>query len=274
MQVSTSSYYKYIERRDKVKCSDDLETALKTAFWRHKRRYGARRLVAELEDEAYFIGRRKVRRLMRKNGLVAIQPKSFIPKTTQPNDSLYRNPNLLIDRAKAVGCDEVWVGDITYLPLAGGEWAYLSTWLDLYSRHIVGWDVQSHMKEDLVLTSFEKAVSKRSPSKGLIIHSDGGGQYKSRKFRKRLNNYGYLQSMTRKDNHYDNAHAESLFSRLKAELLEDGVFLDVEEARMECFDYIDCYYNPIRRHSSLGNISPLQFEKKYLLTKRKKISGK
>lgn len=241
---------------------DALEAALVVAFWRHKRRYGARRLVSELADEGYVVGRRKVRSLMLKNALVAIQPKSFVPKTTQPNDGLVRSPNLLIDRDKVLRCNEVWVGDITYLPLANGDWAYLSTWLDLYSRHIVGWDVQAHMKEDLVLTSFEKAVSKRSPSKGLIIHSDGGGQYKSAKFRKRLNNYGYLQSMTRKDNHYDNAHAESLFSRLKAELLEDGVFLNVEEARMECFDYVECYYNPIRRHSALGNISPLQFEEK------------
>lgn len=261
MQVSTSTYYKYLESRDKVKSLDKLESALNAAFWRHKRRYGTRRLVAELQDEGYFIGRRKVRGLMRKNALVAIQPKSFLPKTTQANDSLYRNSNLLLDRDKVSQCNEVWVGDITYLPLVGGEWAYLSIWLDLYSRHIVGWDVQAHMKEDLVLSSFENAVSKRSPSQGLIIHSDGGGQYKSRKFRKRLNNYAYLQSMTRKDNHYDNAHAESLFSRLKAELLEDGVFANVEEARMECFEYIDCYYNPIRRHSSLGNISPLQFEK-------------
>lgn len=117
------------------------------------------------------------------------------------------------------------------------------------------------MKEQLVIQAFEKAVTKRKPSRGLIIHSDGGSQYASSKFRQRLGQYGYRQSMTRKSNHYDNAFAESLFSRFKAELLEDGIFYDIEEARLECFDYIDCYYNPIRKHSSIGNKSPLLFER-------------
>ena len=111
------------------------------------------------------------------------------------------------------------------------------------------------------IEAFEKAMSKRVPSKGLIVHSDGGGQYVSQRFRNRLGRYGYLQSMTRKENHYDNAFAESLFSRFKAELLDGGIFYDLAEARLESFDYIDCYYNPIRKHSSLGNKNPLQFER-------------
>ena len=155
----------------------------------------------------------------------------------------------------------MWVGDITYLPLVNNEWAYLATWLDLYSHYIVGWDVQSHMKEELVINAFEKAIKRRTPSPGLITHSDGGNQYGSKRFQRILAGIESLQSMTRKNNHYDNAYAESLFSRFKAEVLEGGVFLSEEEARMECFDYIELYYNPIRRHSSLGYKSPLQFEK-------------
>lgn len=251
-----------------------LEQAVQTAFWRHKRRYGARRLVAELRDENFVVGRARVRSIMQKYNLIAIQPKSFVPKTTKSHPHLKRSANLLIDRDKTSRCNEIWVGDITYIPLVGGDWAYLAVWLDLFSRFIVGWDIQTHMRESLVIAAFDKAVQKRQPSKQLIVHSDGGGQYGSLNFRRRLRHQGYEQSMTRKDNHYDNAHAESLFSRFKAELLEDGVFSDYAEARMECFEYIEMYYNPIRRHSSLNNKSPLNFEKEWLKNKESKSSLK
>lgn len=261
MQLSTSSYYEYLKNRKSKSSSNDVEQAVIAAFWRHKRRYGTRRLVSELFDEGYVIGRKRISKILKQNGLRAIQPKAFVPKTTQSHPHLRRSPNLLLDRGLLGVCDEVWVGDITYLPLQEGEWAYLATWLDIYSHHIVGWEIKDHMSEELIIEAFEKAVSKRLPSKGLIVHSDGGGQYASQRFRNRLGRYGYLQSMTRKENHYDNAFAESLFSRLKAELLDGGVFFDLSEARLECFDYIDCYYNPIRKHSSIGNKNPLQFER-------------
>lgn len=261
MQLSTSSYYDYLKREHFSIQDDSLEQAVVSAFWRHKRRYGTRRLVSELNDEGYIVGRKQISSILKKNGLRAIQPKSYVPKTTKSHPHLRRSPNLLIDKGVVDSCNEVWVGDITYLPLHRGEWAYLAIWLDIYSHHIVGWEVKSHMGEALVIDAFEKAVQKRQPSSGLIVHSDGGGQYKGDQFRQRLESYGYLQSMTRKDNHYDNAYAESLFSRIKAEVLEGGSFIDESEARIECFDYIDCYYNPIRRHSSIGNKSPLQFEK-------------
>ena len=261
MQLSTSSYYAYLKSRLKNKEVEALEQAVVSAFWRHKRRYGTRRLVSEMYDEGYIVGRKKISIILKKNGLKAIQPKSFVPKTTQTHPHLRRSPNLLIDRDKTIQCNEVWVGDITYLPLQQGLWAYLATWLDIYSHHIVGWEIMDHLGEQLVIEAFEKAVIKRQPPRGLIVHSDGGSQYAGHNFRKRLGNYGFRQSMTRKNNHYDNAFAESLFSRLKAELLEGGLFLDISEARIECFDYIDCYYNPIRKHSSIGNKSPLQFEK-------------
>ena len=261
MEVSTSSYYEYIKRSKNEGINSELEQAVKTAFWRHKRRYGTRRLVAELADEGFRVGRKRISSILRKNGLKAIQPKSYVPKTTQSNPYVRRSPNLLLDRDKVSECNEVWVGDITFLPLDGGNWLYLATWLDMYSHYIVGWDIQEHMEESLIRTAFEQGVKRREAKNGLIIHSDGGGQYSSNGFRKRLNDLDYDQSMTRRDNHYDNAMAESLFSRFKAEVLEGGTFLSLEEARIECFDYIELYYNPIRRHSSIGNKSPLQFEK-------------
>ena len=260
MQLSTSSYYEYLKQYQRKCLEDELEEAVKSAFWRHKRRYGTRRLVDELADEGYFIGRKRISSILRRNGLQAIQPKSFVPKTTQTHPHLRRKPNLLLDREIVSRCDEVWVGDITYLPLQEGKWAYLAIWLDIFSRYIVGWEIKNHMEESLVIDAFEKAASNRQPPKGLIVHSDGGGQYGGNKFSQRLLDYQFKQSMTRKDNHYDNAFAESLFSRLKAELLDGGAFLNIEDARMECFDYIECYYNPIRKHSSIGYKSPLQFE--------------
>lgn len=262
MEISTSSYYNYKNRKENPS-EDLLEQAVQTAFWRHKRRYGSRRLVAELRDEGFIVGRTRTRSIMQKYTLYAIQPKSFVPKTTKSHPHLRRSANLLIDRVKVSKCNEVWVGDITYIPLADGNWAYLAIWLDLFSRYLVGWDIQLHMEDSLVIAALDKAVQKRRPPKGLLVHSDGGGQYASVKFRNRLGNQGYEQSMTRKDNHYDNAHSESLFSRFKAEVLEDGIFSDLEEARIECFEFIELYYNPIRRHSSLDNKSPLQFEKEW-----------
>ena len=261
MQVSRSSYYEYLSKDKKSLKDQELEGAIITAFHRHKRRYGTRRLVAELADEGIKVGRTKISRILNKYSLKAIQAKSYVPKTTRTHPHLRRSPNLLLIIGLPSGCNEIWVGDITYLPLANGGWLYLAVWLDIYSRYIVGWSIRSDMSEELILEAFEKGVYTRKPSAGLILHSDGGGQYGSGKFRNRLTKLRYRQSMTRKDNHYDNAFAESLFSRFKAELIQKGTFISLEDAQTECFDYIEAYYNTIRRHSSIGYKSPLQFEK-------------
>jgi len=144
--------------------------------------------------------------------------------------------------------------------MADGAWSYLASWMDLWSRVIVGWSVEDHMGESLVISAFTSGRRKRKPEKGMIVHSDGGGQYGSKQFRSILSSGSYQQSMTRKENHYDNAFAESLFSRFKAEVLEGGNFLSLEDARTECFEFIEGYYNRKRKHSSLGNKNPLQFE--------------
>lgn len=231
-----------------------------TVFGQHKRRYGSRRIVSELKDKGIRVGRQRVRSILRRNSLRAIQPKSFVPKTTT-SSRLRRSPNLLQDGFVFNRPNQVWVGDITYLPLENGSWCYLAIWMDLWSRVIVGWNLEDHMEESLVIQAFKNAEFRRRPERGTIIHSDGGGQYGSKRFRKILDAGNYRQSMTRRDNHYDNAHAESLFSRVKAELLEGGKFLSIEDARTECFDYIEGYYNTQRKHSSLGYKTPLQFER-------------
>jgi len=221
-------------------------------------------LQAESEIEGERIGRRRVRRLMGELELHAIQPRRFVPRTTDSRHGQRMSPNLLLERELKVNRPrQVIVGDITYLPLQGGGWAYLATWLDLYSRKIVGWRVAETMTADLVVEALAQVIRRERPAAGLIVHTDRGGQYVATEFRALLNREGFEQSMSRAEETYDNAHAESLFSRYKAELLEGGAFADVEQARMETFTYIESYYNRVRRHSALGYQSPEDFERAY-----------
>lgn len=165
--------------------------------------------------------------------------------------------------------NRVWVGDITYIPMADGTFRYLSVWMDLCSRKIVGWELQDHMRESLVTASLGKAIRARKVSPGLLIHSDRGGQYAGTKFRQILKGRTMVQSMSDADNPYDNAHMESFFSRFKAELMEDGAFQDAEDSQTEIFDYIEMYYNPLRLHSSIGYLSPDNFENQLALHESK-----
>lgn len=174
------------------------------------------------------------------------------------------SPNHLKAKPFPVAINEVWVGDITYIPMAEGKFRFLSVWMDLCSRKIVGWDHQDHMRESLVITAMNKAVGTRKVLPGLMIHSDRGGQYAGTKFRQILTGLNMVQSMSDADNPYDNAHMESYFSRFKAELMEGGAFLNAEDAQTEIFEYIEMYYNPQRLHSSIGYLSPNNFENQLL----------
>lgn len=155
------------------------------------------------------------------------------------------------------------MGDITYLRLRGGKWGYLASWQDKFSKRVVGWAVEERMTEALVVKAFEKAVAAGYVGAGTIVHTDRGAQYVSNSFRTLLAGGGCRQSMSRRANCYDNAQAESFFSRYKAELLEGGAFADVDEARGETFSYIEGYYNRKRRHSALGYKTPDEFEREW-----------
>jgi transposase InsO family protein len=222
-------------------------------------------------DQGLKIGHYKVRMILYKKGLKAIQPKSFVPRTTDSRHPYPISPNLLKGRALPVKINQVWVGDITFIPLKGGGWCYLSVWMDLFSRKVAGWQLLNHMKEMLIVEAFKKAWLNRTAAKGLIIHSDRGGQYAGSIFRKLLNGHQVLQSMSGVDNPYDNAFMESYFSRFKAELLQGGAFEGLENARVEIFEYIETYYNPIRRHSALGYISPVAFERKMSYPQKQEV---
>lgn len=267
LNISRSAYYAY-QAGASYKLTEEkekLRVAMVDSFAEHRRRYGSRRLLTELQEKGHEVGRHQLRRLMQESGLQAIQPRSFIPRTTDSRHSGPFSPNLLLNMGFPTVPGQVLVGDITYVPLAGSNWAYLAAWMDLFSRKIKGWSLAEHMEEELVHSALRKAIGSNQLVVGSIIHSDRGGQYIGKQFRQTLNDHQFIQSMSRPDDPYDNAFMESCWSRVKAELFENGVFRSLEDAHTELFDYIECYYNRKRRHSSLGNISPDQFEENYYL---------
>ncbi len=264
MKVSVDAFYAW--RKGKTyqlsPQKSEMAAAVKEVFYLHRRRYGARRISAELKALGLAVGRRLAANLMKAQTLTAIRPKRFIPKTTQSGHGFGFSPNLLRDPVnEPTGQGLCLVGDITYLSLQNGKFCYLATFQDKFTRRIVGWAVSQTMTAQLVIDAFNRARSRGLIKRGAIIHTDRGSQYASVEYRRLLYIYGFRQSMSATGNCYDNAQAESFFSRFKAELVEDGIFESVEQARSEIFSYIEGYYNRIRRHSSLGYLSPLEFEK-------------
>lgn len=237
MKVRRSAFYAYLSRWTYQTSSlkTDCIARVKECFERHRRRYGSRRIAAELG-----IGRFRVRKVMRVENLRAIAPKSFKPQTTDSKHGLPICANLLQNAVNApAGKGEVFVGDITYLRLADGTFCYLACLQDKFTRRIVGWRVLRRMTAQLVIDVFQMARRRGLLSKGAIIHTDQGSQYAAVEYRRLLYINGFRQSMSRKGNCYDNAQAESFFSRCKAELVEGGIFETVEDARSEVFSYIE-----------------------------------
>ncbi len=260
LNVSRSAYYAWRQDGVSARQRDDhrLRPMIRGVFREHRRRYGARRIAVELTARDEPCGRRRVGRLMHEMGLVAIQPKSFKPRTTDSRHALGYSPNLLLDAPPPDGINQLWVGDITYVPLFGGEFLYLAMLMDRFSRRIVGWDLQDHIRESLVLAALRAAIALRQPRPGLIHHTDRGGQYAGVEYRKMLARADISQSMSRADNCYDNAFMESCFGTVKTEL-EMEAYPDQHAARKEIPDYIR-YYNTRRRHSALGYLTPEAYE--------------
>ena len=195
-----------------------------------------------------------------------MQPRAFVPRTTQSEHGPRVAPNHLLARPAPTAADQVWVGDITYLPLQNGAWAYLAAFQDVYSKRVVGWQVLGTMPEHLVVTALRRALLSRQPAAGLLVHSDRGGQYCGNAYRRLLTERQLVRSMSRRGECYDNAQAESLWSRVKTEvLLGRSAFASVAEAQTELATYFD-YYNYQRRHSTLSYECPHTFEQQALLT--------
>ena len=258
--VSRSAYYAWRAGEPSGRCREDhrLMPMIRSIFWEHRRRYGARRIARELAARHAPCSRRRVGRLLAQMGLVAIQPKSFRPQTTDSRHALGYSPNLLIDAPPPDGINQIWVGDITYVPLVGGDFLYLAMLMDRFSRRIVGWDLQDHRQETLVLAGLQSAIAARRPKPGLIHHTDRGGQSAGHAYRQMLARARMPQSMSRAANCYDNAFMESCFGTVKTEL-EMRPYENSRIAGQEIPAYIR-YYNTRRRHSALGYLTPEQFE--------------
>ncbi len=258
--VSRSAYYAWRdgepsgrERREAV-----LTPLVRAVFWKHRRRYGARRIAAELADLGEVCSPRRVAKVLQTQGLRAIQPKSFVPKTTDSRHHWGYSPNLILDTPEPSGVNQLWVGDITYVPLRSGTFCYLASLMDRYSRDIAGWELAETMTDELTLAAVRMAIRDRQPPAELVHHTDRGGQYASARYRAVLRRAGMRQSMSRAGNCYDNAFMESCFGTIKTEL-EMTEYDHVPHARAEIGPYLT-YYNLERRHSSLGYLSPIQFE--------------
>lgn len=258
LQVPRSSHYHAADPTPSEISDAALSERIKAIFWEHKRRYGYRRICDELADAGHPCAPARVRRLMRQNKLVALQPKSYKPQTSDGRADA-PSPNLLKDALPPDKINQVWIGDITYVS-CGTKWLYLAVVMDLYSRRVLGWALAEHLRSSLVEEAMVKALKARQCPAGLIFHSDRGSQYGSKCFRTLLKKAGIRQSMSGRANPYDNATMESFMGTFKAELIQDGSFIDERDAQLEISDYIDYYYNTKRKHSSIDYKTPNQFE--------------
>jgi putative transposase len=259
LAVSAAGYYQWRSRA--ARPMPAWEPAANAAFSRHAQRYGTRRLWAELHAEGHAVGRYALRTWLHGQGLRARSTRPQRPRTTVADPAAVVAENLLLGQPVPTAPNQVWVGDITYLPLVGGRWCYLATWRDACSRRVVGWHLAAQMPTELVLLALEQALTLRQPAPGLIVHADRGSQYTSAACRTRIEKAQALTSYSRPGNPYDNAQAEAGWSTLKTELLPHGTaFASLEEACLEVAHYLDTYFNLDRRHAALGYRSPHQFE--------------
>lgn len=227
-------------------------------FHAHRRRYGTRRIADELRDQGYNLSRRRIAKLLQIAGLSAIQPNSFKPRTTESRHTLGYSENLIMNFDGPNDLNQLWVGDITYIPIATLKFGYLAVLMDRCSRRIVGWKLGKDMTEQLVIASLRQAIKGRKPSTGLVHHSDRGGQYASKSYRAILTRAAMKQSMSRAGDCYDNAFMESCFGTIKTEL-EMTEYKNQAEALQEIRSYIN-YYNFERKHSAIEYQTPNQFE--------------
>jgi putative transposase len=266
LELPRSTYYAWLKRQSDLKRQQNKlheKTLLRSVFSEFKGAYGSPRMTRELRRRGHCLNHKRVERLMREQGLVARRRRRFRVKTTDSQHNHPIAPNRLVDRPPPTRIDQVWVADITFIPTREG-WLYLAAVMDLYSRKIVGWAMQDNLETSLPLQALRMALNHRQlfPSKSLLHHSDRGAQYASAEYRAQLKEAGIHSSMSRKANCYDNATMESFWSTLKNELFDQPVFLNREEARHFLFEVIEITYNRVRLHSSLGYLSPVDFENK------------
>jgi putative transposase len=258
--VSASGFYAWSRRGPSPRSQEDaaLKVEIRAAHAASGRRYGSPRIHADLKADGQHVGRKRVARLMREEGLEGQRKRRF-RVTTDSRHSYPVAANELNRNFTASAPNKVWVTDITYIWTREG-WIYLAAILDLFSRRVVGWSADSYIDRTLALDALGMALQTRRPEAGLIHHSDRGVQYASGDYRSRLRERGIICSMSRKGDCWDNAVAESFFSTLKAELVYRNDYVSRSQARASIFEYIEAFYNGRRRHSTLGYVSPVEHE--------------
>jgi putative transposase len=261
--VSPSGYYAWRKRPLSARARVDVELSaqIQTIHRESRGTYGAPRIHAELAAQGVHVGCKRVARLMRGAGLHGVSRRKQF-RTTVRDETARRAPDLVDRQFQAAGPDRLWVADITYVPTWAG-FLFLAVVLDAWSRRIIGWAMETHLRTELVLAALDMAVAQRRPT-DVIHHSDQGCQYTSVAFGKRCREAGVRPSMGSVGDAYDNAMCESFFATLECELIERHRFRTQIEARLAVFDFIEGWYNPRRRHSSLDYLSPMAYEKSEL----------
>ncbi len=266
LEVSVSGFYAWRKRPQCTHAREDglLACQIEHTFEQNRGVYGSPRIHAELRAQGIRCGRKRVVRLMQQLQLSARRRCHRIV-TTRSDPNARFAPNLLHQEFVAQTPNSKWVSDVTYIGTVEG-WLYLAAVLDLFSRAIVGWAMAAVQDERLVEQALRMALQRRRPTVGLLLHSDRGSQYTSDQYQDLVASSGIQASMSGTGNCYDNAVMERFFGSLKGECIERCVFQTREQAQQAAFEYIECFYNRVRRHSSLGYLSPVQFEQQYELS--------
>ena len=260
LEASPSGFYDWLRRPESQRAAEDraLIEKIQAVHNESRRTYGSPRVHASLKAAGYRIGRKRVARLMRENDIRAKAKRKFKVTTDSRHDHPVV-PNRLDRQFMVEAPNTVWLADLSYIWTREG-WLYLAVVLDLFSRQVVGWAMDEQMPQELTLAALDMALQRRRPLPGLMHHSDRGSQYAAGAYQKRLAEHGIVCSMSRKGNCWDNAPMESFFHTLKTELVHHRDYLTRDEARRDIFEYIEVFYNRQRRHSTLGYLSPAQFE--------------
>jgi putative transposase len=263
LEVSASGYYAWIDRDDSSTAAArmTLAQAIAEIHAEVRGRYGSPRMTAELIARGHACSENTVAKIMRRHGIRAKGARRRV-RTTDSNHRLPVADNHLARDFDPSEPNRAWSADITYIPTHDG-WLYLAVVEDLFSRRIVGWSMADHMESRLVVDALEMAIASRRPLANLIAHSDRGSQYASEHYQRTLAAAGLQCSMSEVGQCWDNAPVESFFGSLKREVPSEDVFATRDQARAAIFEYLEVFYNRVRRHSSLGNVSPEEFEQAY-----------
>ena len=263
LEVSRQGFYAWLRRKpcQRKRQDEGLGQSIRSSFTGSEGRYGAPRVQKELRAQGIATSRKRVARLMKQHGLVARPRRRRFVRTTDSNHGFRIAPNRLARDFRPAGPNQAWATDITYVPTKQG-WLYLAVVLDLFSRKVVGWAMQPYLDRRLVLAAIRMAIEARRPAPGLVHHSDRGVQYACEEYQRVLVDAEILPSMSRKADCWDNAVVESFFSTLKQELVYRRAFATHGEARSAIFEYIEGFYNRRRIHSTLGYLSPVEYERR------------